>query len=141
MNNERSNSERVLSGAGILMTVFGALETVLFLVYVGVLVYVSKKAGNVFSATEALLSGALFLFAALTELIAGILGFRSVKTGGRATAGMIFAALSLAASVAALILMGGMDLLTTVSLIVCAVVPVIYLTAAIRVRRDRRKDA
>ena len=60
MNNERSNSERVLSGAGILMTVFGALETVLFLVYVGVLVYVSKKAGNVFSAAEALLSGALF---------------------------------------------------------------------------------
>ena len=137
MKDERSLMQRLLHGTGVIMTVYGALEMVLFIVYLGVVLFASHTVGSVLSAKTEIIGAAAFLAAALTELIAGILGFRSVKTGGSTTPCLIFGILCLLLTVASLILLGArMKLLTVASIAVCAVLPVILIASAVAVRRS-----
>lgn len=142
MRNERTTSERLLHGAGVIMTVFGVLELLLFAVYLGVVFFAHKTIGQLFSANRELIDAGLFAGAALTELIAGILGMRCVKTYGRTTPILIFGVLCLGLTTAALVLLGRrLDFLSFASLIVCAVVPVVFLIAAVAVQKGRHADA
>ena len=142
MNKERSISERILRGTGILMTVFGALETVVFLVYLGAIVYFNQKSGSIFSGGSVIVGAGLFLGGAVTELIAGVLGFRCVKTGASTIPGFVFCVLCLGLTAASLILLGReIDALTVVSVAICAVVPAVYLWAALKTRSERAAES
>lgn len=137
MKDERGLMQRLLHGTGVIMTVYGALEMVIFIVYLGVVLFASHTVGGILSAKTEIIGAAVFLAAALTELIAGILGFRSVKTGGSTIPCLIFGILCLLLTVASLILLGTrMKLLTVASIAVCAVLPVLLIVSAIAVRRS-----
>ena len=142
MKDERSLMQSLLHGTGVIMTVYGALEMVIFIVYLGVVLFASHTVGGVFSAKTEIIGAAAFLAAALTELIAGILGFRSVKTGGSTIPCLIFGILCLLLTVASLILLGArMKLLTVASIAVCAVLPVLLIVSAIAVRSGKAREA
>lgn len=129
---ERRFGSGLLRGVGILMIVFGVIETLLFVALVAVLLFVKSEVLDLFSGKRELVSAAAFLGAGLTELIAGSFGCRLAKRGKGKLLCLILGLLCLGLTEVSLILLGPqMALLSLSTLLLCSVVPVVYLCCVI----------
>ena len=138
MKHERSFGERLLRGSGIVMSIFGAVETVIFIVLTGLLIVANGATVSLFSGSREIIGAAAFLVAAIVELIAGILGARCAKTGAGVKPCLVLGVLSLGLTLLSLMLIDRkFDLLTGASLVICAVMPIVYLYAAFQTQKER----
>ncbi len=131
----------LLKTAGILMIVFGALGSLVYLLGLAAVVGLRYATSGLFSASEDLVGMALLLAGALVELITGILGVRAAKKPERAGRGrLVWGVLCLLLTLAGI---GHIALRRATAplwelifgLVLGAVVPVVYLIAAGRVRK------
>ena len=130
---ETNLAGRLLRGTGVIMIVFGVLETLLFAVLLAALLFVKTAILDLLSGTRELVGAGFFLGAGLTELVAGILGCRFAKRGTCKPACLILGLLCLGCTVVSLILLGReADLLWFGTMLLCAVVPVVYLVCVLR---------
>lgn len=133
---ERGFGSSLLRGTGILMIVFGVFETLLFVVLLAALLFVKSAVLDLFSGKRELVSAAAFLEAGLAELAAGIFGCRLAKRGKGKLLCLILGLLCLGLTGASLILLGGRaDLLRIGTILLCAVVPVVYLVCVLRTEK------
>ena len=138
MKQNMNLSERLLRGTGIVMSVFGALETVVFIVLTGGLIVANSATVSLFSGTGEIIGAAAFLATALLELITGILGARCAKNGASETVCIVFGVLCLGLTILSLIMIGRkFDLLSGASLAICAILPIIYIFAAFKTQQAR----
>lgn len=131
--NDADLNRRLLRGTGIIMIIFGVMETLLFVLLLTALLIMKTAIVDLFSGKREIVSAALFLGAGLTELAAGILGCRFAKRGNGRTACLAGGLLCLAVTVASLILLGReADLLWLVTILLCAVLPSVYIISVLR---------
>ena len=126
MNTQNGDlSRRLLRGTGVIMIVFGIFETLVFVLLLVALLIMKSAIVDLFSGKREILSAAFFLGAGLTELAAGILGL-----------------LCLAVTVASLILLGReADLLWLGTILLCAVVPAVYIVAVLRCKPTMKVES
>ena len=128
----------LLKITSVLMLIFGILGVLLYAAGLAAMIGVTYVTSGIFSASNDLIGMGLLLAAALTELIAGILGSRTAKRPARAGKGLIlWGVLTLLLTLAGTLFIA----LRTSSapiwelalgLVLGLVVPVVYLIAAAR---------
>ncbi len=79
----------LLKITSVLMLIFGILGVLLYAAGLAAMIGVTYVTSGIFSASNDLIGMGLLLAAALTELIAGILGSRTAKRPARAGKGLI----------------------------------------------------
>ena len=137
----------LLKISGILMIVFGVFGLLVYTLGLAAVLGLSYATGGIFSAAGDLIGMSLLLAGALTELIAGILGTKAAKRPARAGKALfVWGALSLLLALAG---MGHIFLRTAASaplwapilgLVLSLVLPLVYLTAAARLRRSQSPE-
>ena len=129
----------LLKTTSVIMLIFGILGFLIYALGLAAVIGVTYVTSGILSGSEDLIGMGLLLAAALTELIAGILGVRAAKKPVRAGKGLIvWGVLTLLLTLAG---MGHIALRTTnaplweliLGLILGVVTPVVYLAAASRV--------
>lgn len=134
----------LLKTAGTLMTVFGALGVVLYLLALAGIAALRAATGGVFSASDDVIGVSLLFAGAVAELIAGILSLRAAKTPARAGK-----ALSVLGGLTLLLALAGMGHIalrtgatpwweSALGLLLCVVVPCADLYAVYKLKADRR---
>ena len=126
---------------GVLMIIFGSLGILLYLLGLAAVIGLTYATSGVFSSTNDLIGMGLLLVCAISELITGILGVRTVRkperTGKKQT---LWGILTLVLSLAAI---GQIALRNTVTplwelcvgMLLSVVVPVTYLYAVTQIRK------
>ena len=131
----------LLKVTGVLMIVFGVFGLLIYAAGLAAVIGLTYATSGVFSGSNDLLGMSLLLAAALTELIAGILGVRAAKKPERTGMGRVFwCVLCLLLTLAG---MGHIALRTAAAprwelllgMVLSVVVPVVYLVAVGRIRK------
>ncbi len=131
--NELSREEDVLRLSGGVMIGFGIVRIVLSTLLLLALLGLDYLTGGIFRTLPHLLGAALLLASAVAEVIAGSLGVKCARRRAGSTVCLVFGALCLVLSSAAVVLnLRSFPLRITVGLALGLVVPVVYLLAALK---------
>lgn len=131
----------LLKVTGVLMVIFGVFGVLLYLFGLAAVIGLTYATSGIISGSGDLIGMGLLLAAALTELIAGILGLRAAKRPERAGKGLLFwGVLCLLLTLAglghiALRSAGAPGWELALGVLLGAVTPIVYLVAAARVRK------